>query len=83
VQRWLAPDEVFVWRSVDGPSGAQIDVDELSNSQRKWARLAIALAAREMSVASRQPGPWWLCMDEPEAGIHRTVSDARSWVGPA
>ncbi len=60
------------WMSVDIPTGEEVALEALSQAQRRWASLAIALALRELTAA--QDGlPFVALADEPEAGLHRQL----------
>lgn len=61
------------WRAVlPGPDGLACDLERLSRAQLRWATLSIAGSL----ASSATDRPALLCIDEPEAGLHRLVEQA-------
>lgn len=65
------------WLALDRPSLRWVDIDQLSDSQRRWAIFAISLAQLgpeygydEDWDAGRDGGGRVLILDEPERGLH-------------
>ena len=56
---------VLSWAAID-PTGIEVEIEQLSNAQARWARFAIQLATLEHSEL-----PIVCLLDEPEAALHR------------
>lgn len=80
---------VFLWSALD-ISGSWVALEELSDTQQRWARFAIKIAGRreslmsEMSTRSAIDGGMInvLVIDEPERGLHR-LAEAHLFAGLA
>lgn len=70
-EAWLHGPSVS-WAAVD-PTGERVGLDDLSQAQGRWAKLAIGYVLVSMGHRSNDSGPVVLFLDEPDAALHATA----------
>jgi hypothetical protein len=79
LQLGVGPAEAWITRSAPGwhcvfAGNKSMSLDSLSDTQRRWARWAIAEALRNRSLGDKVgEEPLLVVFDEPEAGLHRSA----------
>ena len=69
---WIEGGSPWRWVAKD-PSGVDVPIEDLSQAQRRWSRIAVALALRMHAGEQFNAVLGLIVLDEPEAALHPTA----------